>query len=210
MPRRVLAAIDSGAYRLRDAIRRDLRAHGPWNAVLAHAHEYLDVIEVEDLLQLNARLLAGLEPRIEGTVDPGAHVSGPVRIGEGSRIRAGTVITGPAVIGRHCDIGPNAVLNPGTSVRNHVRVGAFAYLQDCSLGSNVNVETQARIRRAFLDTGAKVGPGARIAGGPGAAVGADALLEADSAVREGGRIGRLARVSAGRAVRDVPDGGVAV
>ncbi|HLF17171.1 MAG TPA: sugar phosphate nucleotidyltransferase, partial [Candidatus Thermoplasmatota archaeon] len=165
LPRRILEALQGGNHRLRDAIRTDLASNGPWTPLRAAAHEYIDLVEVSDLLRLNALLLERLLPSVEGRVEAGAVLSGAVHVGEGSLVRAGCVVTGPVSIGRHCDIGPGAVLNPGTALRNHVRIGPLAFLQNCTLGSNVVVGPQARIQDAALDNGVHVGPGAHIDGG---------------------------------------------
>lgn len=208
--RRILDALPAVDYSLRDAIRADLRAHGPWGVVPAHPGESIDVIEPQDLLELHGRLMAGLRDRREGTVEPGAHVTGPLELGAGSVIRSGSVVQGPVHIGANCEVGPHAVLLPGTAMRNHVRVEPFTLLSKCSIGSNVAVGSHCRVEDAVLDNGAVLGSGVRLEGGLGLVVGADARIESGGAVGAGGRVGRGARVASGRAVQQVPDGGVAV
>lgn len=209
LPARLLGELQAAGFSLRDAIRRDL-ARGPWNLVAAAPGESVDVIEAQDLVALHGQLMADLEPGVQGTLEPGVHVRGTVVVGEGSIVRSGTVLQGPVYIGRNCEVGPSAVLQPGTCLRNHVRVEPFAVLSSCIVASNVSVGSHCRVHDAFLDNGAVVHTGARILGEPETLVGADAVLEAGTTVLPGGRIGRFAKVSAGRVVRDVPDHGVAV
>jgi glucose-1-phosphate thymidylyltransferase len=210
IPRRLLEHLEPAGFSLRDAVRRDLAKSGPWNVVAAHAGEYVDVIEGEDLLALHEQLMADLPHDIQGTIEPGVQVRGAVRLGEGSVVRAGTVLQGPVHIGRNCEVGPLAVLQPGTCIRNHVRVEAFTVLSNCIVASNVAIASHCRIHAAVVDNGVFIGTGARIAGGTEILIGADAVLEGGVTIQPGGRIGRFARVSAGRVVRDVPDHGVAV
>ncbi|HUR63208.1 MAG TPA: sugar phosphate nucleotidyltransferase [Candidatus Thermoplasmatota archaeon] len=208
--RRLLESLESVDYSLRDAIRADLHTHGPWNAIHAHPGEYIDVIELQDLLELHSRLMSNLKDDREGTIEPGASVVGPVELGPGSIVRAGSVLHGPVHVGANCEIGPHAVLLPGTAVRNHVRVEPFTLLSKCAISSNVTIGSHSRIENAVLDNGASVGPGARLEGGLGLIVGADARLESGCSMGAESRVGRGAKVAAGRTVHIVPDGGVAV
>jgi glucose-1-phosphate thymidylyltransferase len=210
MPHRILSQLEGSGFSLRDAIRRDLAKDGPWNVVAAHAGEYVDVIEGQDLMALHEQLMADLPHDVQGTIEPGVHVRGPVRLGEGSIVRAGTVLQGPVHIGRNCEVGPLAVLQPGTCLRNHVRVEPFTVLSNCIIASNVAVASHCRIHDAVVDNGVVVGTGARIAGEPETLIGSDAVLEPGTTVLPGGRIGRFARISSGRVVKDMPDHGVAV
>lgn len=210
MPRRVVEAIRAPEHALRDAIRVDMGSHGAWRVVEVADDEYVDLIDVSDALSLNGLLLRDVEDARLGTVEEGAHVVGPVHLGEGSVVRSGSVVVGPAWIGDDCDIGPLAVVQPGSSVRNHVRVGPFALLRRCSVASNVDVGSYARVQDAYVDNGARLEAGAKVDGGAGAAVGSDAHLGLESGVEGDGRVGRGARVAARRVVRDVPDGGQAV
>lgn len=209
LPARLLDHLQPAGFSLRDAIRRDL-GQGPWGLVQAQPGEYVDVIEGQDLLSLHEQLMADLPHDVQGTIEAGVQLRGPVRLGEGSIIRAGTVIQGPVHIGRNCEVGPLAVLQPGTCLRNHVRVEPFTVLSNCIIASNVAVASHCRIHDAVVDNGVVVGTGARISGEPEVLVGSDAVLEANTTILPGGRIGRFVRVSAGRVVKDIPDHGVAV
>jgi NDP-sugar pyrophosphorylase family protein len=208
--RRLLDAFADVDYSLRDAIRADLHAHGPWAAVPAHPGEYIDVIELQDLLELHSRLMAGIGNQREGTIEPGASVVGPVELGPGSIVRSGSVLHGPVHIGANCEVGPHAVLLPGTALRNHVRVEPFTLLSKCAISSNVTIGSHSRVENAVLDNGVSVGSGVRLEGGLGLVVGADARLESGCSMDAESRVGRGAKVAAGRAVHVVPDGGVAV
>ena len=74
-------------------------------------------------MEANERVLKGIVPKVEGTVEDGAHLAGPVSVGEGARIRSGAYVEGPVLIGAGSDVGPNCYLRPCTSLGRNVRVG---------------------------------------------------------------------------------------
>lgn len=209
MNRRIFSELEAHGFSMRDAIRADIAARGPWNLVKAKPNEYVDVIEVQDLLRVHDLLMPDVPGKIEGTVRE-AHVSGVVSIGEGTTIHPGAVIQGPVTIGKHCDIGPGAVLLPGTSIRNRSRIGPLTVLERCSVGSNVTIGSHGRIEDCVMDHGAAAGSYLHVEASTGIIIGADAQLGDRVTVTQGAVIGRNARVASGRTVGDVPDGGQAV
>jgi len=102
----------------------------------------------------------GSRPRINPSayVAPTAVVCGDVRIGEGSRILFGAVLTaegGPVEVGRSCVVMENAVIRGSkrhpVTVGDHVLIGPRAYLSGCTIEDEV-----------FLATGATIFNGARV------------------------------------------------
>jgi bifunctional UDP-N-acetylglucosamine pyrophosphorylase/glucosamine-1-phosphate N-acetyltransferase len=75
------------------------------------------------ILEANAWALKRMEHRILGTVEPGAHLIGPVTVAETARVRSGAYIIGPCFIDEGADIGPNCFIRPCTSVGKNVRIG---------------------------------------------------------------------------------------
>jgi NDP-sugar pyrophosphorylase family protein len=57
-------------------------------------------------------------------------------------VRSGSYIVGPASIGEDCDIGPNAVILPSTSVGDAVRIGS-----------------NSEIRNSIVMSGSRIGSG---------------------------------------------------
>ncbi len=210
LPRRIFEHLQETDLRLRDAVRRDLEGQGGWRLIRAEPTEYLDLIEAQDLLRLHESLMRSIKPGMHGTLEENVQISGLVHVGEGTTVRAGTVLTGPVFVGNNCLIGPNAVLAPGTSVRNHVVVEPFTIIRRSTIFSNVNIGSHSRVSAAAVDDGARIGSGAHLAGREGIMIGSDAKLGDDIVVEDGGRIGRRAVVASGRRVSTVPDGGLAV
>ncbi|MBI5093699.1 MAG: NTP transferase domain-containing protein [Candidatus Hydrogenedentes bacterium] len=108
------------------------------------------------LLDANEYLIkTQLKPAILGDVFAGAHLTGPIFVGTGAKVRPGAVIDGPVYIGEGSDIGPNCWLRPGATIGNHCRVGQgveiknsilfdytavphLSYVGDSVLGEHVN------------------------------------------------------------------------
>lgn len=102
----------------------------------------------------------GVTPEIADDVyvAPNAVVSGDVKIGAGSRILFGAVISsegGPVRIGECCVVMENAVIRGRTGYKatlgNHVLVGPHAHVNGAVVGDD-----------AFVATSAAVFPGARV------------------------------------------------
>jgi bifunctional UDP-N-acetylglucosamine pyrophosphorylase/glucosamine-1-phosphate N-acetyltransferase len=148
-------------------------------------------------------------------VDPrNTYIDGRARIGPDTTIFPFTVITGTVVVGRNCRIGPFTHLRDGTVLDDRAEVGAFvevnrshfeagararhlAYLGDAHLGAGANIGAGAitanfdgqRKSRTTIGAQAMIGSGAILVApvsiGPGATVGANALVSKGHDVAEG-------------------------
>jgi glucose-1-phosphate adenylyltransferase len=107
-----------------------------------------------------------------------ARVEGTARV-DGALLSPGTLVAGEVV---RSVLGPGVVVEPGGCVRDAV------LLDDCVVAAG------ARVERAVLDRGVRVGPEARVGGadddGEPALVGEDARVPGGATVAPGGRFGR--------------------
>ena len=118
--------------------------------------DWLDVGRPWDILEANKRVLMNLKPEINGWIESGATITGPVIIGEDTKIRSGAYIEGPVFIGEESDIGPNCYIRPFTSigrdvrignaceiknsvVMDHARIGHLSYVGDSIIGEECNL-----------------------------------------------------------------------
>ncbi|MBI4415551.1 MAG: NTP transferase domain-containing protein [Euryarchaeota archaeon] len=125
---------------------RAVRTKGTW----------LDALYPWDLLKLNSHVLGGIADVQSGTIEKDVTLRGKVAIGEGSRIRSGTYILGPAVIGRGCEIGPNIVIYPSTSIGDNVKVQAFTAIENSILMNDVLVGPHSTIAHSVVGSGVRV------------------------------------------------------
>lgn len=118
--------------------------------------DWLDVGRPWELLEANERVLAKLPHRVNGTVEQGAVLKGPIWLEETASIKSGSYIEGPVYIGRESRIGPNARIRPSTSIEDNVLVGTscevknsiimagttvphLSYVGDSIIGENCNL-----------------------------------------------------------------------
>lgn len=109
-----------------------------------------------ELLISQKVLMAELKEDIQGTVEAGAVIKGPVVIGKNTIVKAGSYIEGPVIIGENCTIGPNCFIRKNTAigdncvignaaeikqsiVMENTRVCHFGYIGDSVIGANVNL-----------------------------------------------------------------------
>ena len=116
---------------------------------------------LDDLFLAMPQLYAKLElPSIEGIIEDGAVLSGPVHIGRGAVVHAQAIIHGPSIIG------PDAVINSHTEIRSGCFIGS-----NCVIGhscliiqsmvmNNTKIAAAAFIRNSVIGYGSVVGPGA--------------------------------------------------
>lgn len=117
---------------------------------------WFDVGRPWDLLDANNWALKHIEPKILGTIEPGAHLIGSVHVAKTARIRSGAYIEGPVFIDEEADVGPNCFIRSGTSLGKKVRIGNavevknslildythighLSYIGDSIIGENCNI-----------------------------------------------------------------------
>jgi carbonic anhydrase/acetyltransferase-like protein (isoleucine patch superfamily) len=115
-------------------------------------------------------------------IAPTATLVGDVRIGAGTSVSYGAVISaedGAITIGEHCVVMENAVIKANKHaplrIGNHVLVGPHAYLTGCTIADEV-----------FLATGSRVFNGAAI--GAGAEVRINAIVHLRTRVEAGATV----------------------
>lgn len=130
---------------------------------------WMDAVYPWDLIRLNSFALDLEGQEVNGTVEGGVVLRGPVSIGAGTKVRSGCYIEGPAIIGEGCDIGPNAVVMPSTSIGNGVSVAPFSFIEESLITDNVVISTHAHLSHCVVDEGVWLGPGFRAPAAPASA-----------------------------------------
>ncbi|MBS1263000.1 MAG: Bifunctional protein GlmU [Methanonatronarchaeales archaeon] len=123
---------------------------------------WMDAVYPWDLVRVNGVVLEGeeafnLDFAMEGRVEEGAVVRGPVSVGEGTVIRSGAYVAGPCVVGRNSDIGPGAAIMPSTSVGENVSVGPGAVVGNSVLMRGVRVGSSSSVEGCVVGEGVRLG-----------------------------------------------------
>ena len=132
-------------------------------AVQVSSEEWLDVGRPWDLFEANQRALNQAEPNIEGKIEDGAHLIGPVTVGKQARIRSGAYIQGPAYIGEHSDIGPNCYIRPYTSIGKNVRIGNACEIKNSIIMDKAHIGHLSYVGDSILGEECNLGAGTIIA-----------------------------------------------
>jgi NDP-sugar pyrophosphorylase family protein len=109
--------------------------------------------------QLYANLRA---QNIQGIVEDGAVIIGPVHIGIGSVVHAQGIIRGPAIVGNNTVINSHAEIRAGSFIGSNCAIGHSCSIIESMVMGNVNVGSGAFIRNSVLGFGSVVGPGAAL------------------------------------------------
>jgi len=148
-----------GEYEITDTLQSLLTKGTPIAACPVDPKEWLDIGRPWDLLEANSRALRKLTSDVEGEVEEGAHLMGPVVVREGARIRSGAYIEGPVFVGEGSDVGPNCYLRPSTSLGRGVRVGNACEVKNSILMDGTHVGHLSYVGDSILGQGCNLGAG---------------------------------------------------
>lgn len=112
-----------GEWEIPDAITIMISENKQAIATKIDSKQWLDIGRPWDLLEANRWELMKIKHKINGMIENGAHLLGPITVAETARIRSGAYIEGPAYIDEDSDIGPNCYIRPYTSIGKRVRIG---------------------------------------------------------------------------------------
>ncbi len=125
--------------------------------------DWFDVGRPWDLLDANVWALKRMNHKVLGTIEPGAHLIGPVTVAESARIRSGAYIEGPVFIDEEADVGPNCYIRSGTSLGKKVRVGNGCEIKNSILMDGTHAGHLSYVGDSILGEKCNLGAGTIIA-----------------------------------------------
>ncbi|MEM1710606.1 MAG: sugar phosphate nucleotidyltransferase, partial [Sulfolobales archaeon] len=135
---------ERGEYELTTTMQLMIDAGIEFNYLVVDG--WLDIGRPWSLLEANKLELSSLNKQlINGYVESGAVIKGPVIIGEGSQILSGSYIVGPSYIGRGVVVGPNAYIRPYTVVLDNSRVGFNVEVKESIIMENTHISHQSYV-----------------------------------------------------------------
>ncbi|MCE5215024.1 MAG: NTP transferase domain-containing protein [Methanobacterium sp.] len=158
-----------GEYEITDSIKIQI-THNETVLGLKSKDRWVDIGRPWEILDVNEHYLDHMESEIQGVVEEGVTINGPIFLGKNSIIRSGSYIMGPVRIGDNCDIGPNSFLRKHTCLGNEVRIGNaveiknsivmdgtninhLSYVGDSIIGANCNIAAGTNIANLRFDDG---------------------------------------------------------
>jgi len=151
-----------GEYEITDSIKIQIES-GEKILGLRSKNNWIDIGRPWELLEVNEHFLKELETDIQGKVETGANVHGPLFLGKNSIVRSGCYIMGPVYIGENCDIGPNTFLRKYTCLGNNVSVGNAVEIKNSIIMDNTNVNHLTYVGDSIIGSECNIAAGTNIA-----------------------------------------------
>jgi NDP-sugar pyrophosphorylase family protein len=171
---------------------------------------------LDDLFSAMPQLYAKLTSQnVQGIVEDGAVIVGPVHIGAGSVVRGQAIIRGPAIVGNDTVVSSHAEIKSGCFIGSKCVIGHSCSIIESMVMSNVKVWAGAFIRNSVIGFGSVVGPGAALgaeevqqalrlvsqtSSGLGAVLGDYAVVGANSTLKPGTVVGSRTIIAEGAVV----------
>lgn len=153
---------ERGEYEITDSLQ--LQMNDDENVVgLRSTNRWIDIGRPWELLDVNEHFLKDLETDIQGEVEEGVTIHGPVFIGKNTIVRSGCYIMGPVYIGENCDIGPNSFMRKYTSIGNHVSVGNAVELKNSIIMDHTNVNHLSYVGDSIIGSNCNIAAGTNMA-----------------------------------------------
>jgi UDP-N-acetylglucosamine diphosphorylase/glucosamine-1-phosphate N-acetyltransferase len=156
---KAISSSSRGEWEITDAISLMLREGKGLLAVKLSHEEWFDIGRPWDLLEANRWALSRMEHGVNGLVENGAHLVGPVTVAESARVRSGAYVEGPTLIEEKSDIGPNCYVRPFTSIGKGVRVGNACEIKNSILMDRTHIGHLSYVGDSIIGEGCNLGAG---------------------------------------------------
>lgn len=151
-----------GEYEITDSIKIQIDKGEPVLG-LKSRDNWVDIGRPWELLDVNEHYLKDLRTDIQGEVEEGVTIHGPVIVGKNSIIRSGSYIMGPVHIGEWCDVGPNSFLRKYTCIGDNVNVGNAVEIKNSIIMENTNINHLSYVGDSIIGVDCNIAAGTNIA-----------------------------------------------
>ena len=153
---------ERGEYEITDSLLIQMREN-KLVIGLKSKNKWIDVGRPWELLDVNEHFISEMEEEIQGEIEEGVTIHGPIILGKNSIIRSGTYIFGPVFIGEECDIGPNSYLRKCTYIGNNVNVGNAVEIKNSIIMDGTNVNHLSYVGDSVIGAKCNIAAGTNIA-----------------------------------------------
>ncbi|MDD1774543.1 MAG: NTP transferase domain-containing protein [Methanobacterium sp.] len=151
-----------GEYEITDSIKFQIAEDEPVLG-LKSDDKWVDIGRPWELLDVNEHYLQDMESDIQGEIEDGVTIHGPLVLGKNSIVRSGSYIMGPVRIGENCDIGPNSFLRKHTCLGDYVRVGNAVEIKNSIVMDKTNVNHLSYVGDSIIGARCNIAAGTNIA-----------------------------------------------
>jgi len=151
-----------GEYEITDSIKIQIQ-NGEEVLGLTFQDRWIDIGRPWELLEINEHFLENMESEIQGIIEEGVTIHGPVILGKGSILRSGSYIMGPVFIGENTDIGPNSFIRKYSSIGNGVSVGNGVEIKNSIVMDNTNINHLSYVGDSVIGADCNLAAGTNIA-----------------------------------------------
>jgi len=116
-----------------------------------------------DLLEANELALRNIKPNIQGKVEDGARLVGPIVVENEAVIRPGAYIQGPVLVSSGAEIGPNCHIRPFTSIGRNVKIGNGCEVKNSIVMNDTKIPHLSYVGDSILGERCNLGAGTIIA-----------------------------------------------
>ena len=148
-----------GEYEITDTMQRMIDAGLTLRKYELEKNDWLDIGLPWNLLEANEWAMKNLEKKIEGEVEKGVQINGPIWLKKDAILRSGTYVEGPAVIGEGSDIGPNCHIRACTNLGKNVRIGNACEVKNSIIMDNTHAAHLSYIGDSIVGKNCNLGAG---------------------------------------------------
>ena len=148
-----------GEYEITDTMQRMIDTGIVLRKFELEKEDWMDIGLPWNLLEANERAMNHMETNLEGDIEEGVQIHGPVWVKKGARLRSGVYIEGPVVIGENCDVGPNCYIRSSTNLVKSVRIGNACEVKNSIIMENTHAAHLSYIGDSIIGKNCNLGAG---------------------------------------------------
>jgi len=122
-----------------------------------NAELWMDIIYPWDLIYVNEFMTHFTPSSINGVIEKGVSIKGPVSVGKDTTIYSGCYIVGPVSIGEGCEIGPNACIFPSTTIGNNSVIHPFSEIRNSVILDDTHIGSNSFVSHSIIGRGCSLG-----------------------------------------------------
>jgi len=168
-PPEVFAAIDKtgkserGEFEITQSIKILIDQGVKVKAVELASGSWKDIGRPWDLLEANELALKEIKPSIQGEIEDGARLIGPIVVEKEAVVRSGSYVEGPAYVSAGSEIGPNCYIRLSTSIGRNVKIGNGCEVKNSIVMDDTKIPHLSYIGDSIIGERCNLGAGTIVA-----------------------------------------------